>query len=181
MARTEKSPRYRARRRPPSRRPPRPFYLSTRTQRVTSRRPASASRRPTPPPSSKNRCDARVSVLASAIVALSMLVSAALGGKPACASIAPHCHSPCTSVSRASVSNGRCCVGRRRESCSGSSLVIRQGKTARVTVLHSLSFRRGKDHGHGRGQGQIRGPPWGRRSRRSLLQLQLRTTVHRTS
>lgn len=174
VGRAEKSPRCRTRQRPPSRWRAWPSYLSTRTQRVTSRRPASASRRPTPPPSSINRCDGRAGVLASAIVALSMLVSTALGGKPACASIVPPpCRSPCGSISLASVITGKCCVGRRRGSCSGSPMVIRQGKTARVTLLLSLSFRRGQDQGHG----QIRRPPWGRRSRRSLLRLQLWTPV----
>jgi hypothetical protein len=42
--------------------------------------------------SSKDRDESRAGGLASPLVALSTLVSAALGGKPACASTVPPCH-----------------------------------------------------------------------------------------
>ena len=109
-------------------RSPQPASSSTREQRVAGRRPASASRRPPPPPTNKDKDKSRPGGLASKLVALSTLVSAALGGKPACASIAPPCRSPCISVA-ANVSSGRCYAGRRRGSCSGSL----RDKAARVT------------------------------------------------
>jgi hypothetical protein len=60
-----------------------PPCLATMTQRVCSRRPASASRRPTPPPSNKDRGGRLAGRLASKLASLSRLVPAAFGA-PIC-------------------------------------------------------------------------------------------------
>jgi hypothetical protein len=70
--------------RPPSAGPPRLTYSFTGTQRV-DHRPVSANRRPTPPPSSKDKSDRRAGSLASKLTTVSMLVFVALYSKLTCA------------------------------------------------------------------------------------------------